>query len=68
MASSANPPMHKCFTFVHGWLKMSQFADDTVLFLRSLRELKYANRALVRFCRATGMRENVKKKDWPWAC
>ena len=20
MASSANPPMHKCFTFVHGWL------------------------------------------------
>ena len=20
MASSANPPMHKCFTSVHGWL------------------------------------------------
>ena len=22
MASSANPPMHKCFTSVHGWLIM----------------------------------------------
>ena len=42
--------------------KISQFADDTVLFLRSLTELKYANRAIRKWCRATGMRENVKKK------
>ena len=45
------------------YYKMSQFADDTVLFLRSIRELRYANRALAKWCRATGMRDNVKKKD-----
>ena len=43
--------------------KISQFADDTVLFLRSLTELKYANRPIRKWCRATGMRENVKKRE-----
>ena len=42
---------------------MSQFADDTVLFLRNIRELRYANAALARWCRATGMRENTAKRE-----
>jgi hypothetical protein len=43
--------------------KLSQFADDTTVLLRRVREIKYANRALKRWCDATGMRENVKKRE-----
>ena len=43
--------------------KLSQFADDTAVLLRRVREIKYANRALKRWCDATGMRENVKKRE-----
>ena len=31
---------------------ISQFADDTVLFLRNIRELRYANAALARMAAA----------------
>jgi hypothetical protein len=37
--------------------KLSQFADDTTIFLGSKREIKLANAAIKRWCRATGMRE-----------
>ena len=43
--------------------KMSQFADDTILFLAGLRDLKLGQRAIRRWCKATGMRENVKKRE-----
>ena len=39
--------------------KLSQFADDTTVLLRRVRDIKYANRALKRWCDATGMRENI---------
>jgi len=42
---------------------ISQFADDTTLALRSWRQLKKANIALQRWCDATGMKENVKKRE-----
>ena len=43
--------------------KLSQFADDTTVLLGSKREIKLANAAIQRWCRATGMRENVKKRE-----
>ena len=45
------------------WYKISQFADDTTLMLGHIREEKYATRALNKWCAATGMRENVKKRE-----
>ena len=43
--------------------KISQFADDTSLLLGKLKELKYVTKALNRWCAATGMRENIKKRE-----
>ena len=45
------------------WYKISQFTDDTALMLGHIREEKYATRALNKWCAATGMRENVKKRE-----
>ena len=45
------------------YYKLSQFADDTSLLLRRLCETEYADRALKRRCAATGMRENVPKRE-----
>ena len=45
------------------YYKISQFADDTTLLLGKLREIKLANRAIDRWCRATGMRENTAKRE-----
>ena len=42
---------------------ISQFADDTTLMLGHKNEIKYANRALKRWCKATGMRENATKRE-----
>ena len=48
---------------IHGRrYKTSQFADDTTLILGSLKELKAANKAMERWCDATGMRENIKNE------
>ena len=54
---------------IHGRrYKTSQFADDTTLILGSLKELKAANKAIKRWCDATGMREYIKnEKVWRWA-
>ena len=43
--------------------KISQFADDTTMLLGNLKEIKYANKALKRWCDATGMRENIAKRE-----
>jgi hypothetical protein len=43
--------------------KLSQFADDTTLLLGNLKELKPITKAIGRWCRATGMRENVAKRE-----
>ena len=43
--------------------KLSQFADDTSPLLGSVEEIPYVDRALRRWCRATGMRENVAKRE-----
>ena len=43
--------------------KLSQFADDTTILLGSKKEIKLANAAIQRWCRATGMRKNVKKRE-----
>ena len=45
------------------YYKISQFADDTTLFLGSIKELKAAYAAIRRWCAATGMRENVDKRE-----
>jgi hypothetical protein len=42
---------------------LSQFADDTTLILRDTEQLAPAFRAIRRWCRATGMRENIKKRE-----
>ena len=42
---------------------LSQFADDTTLILRDTDQLRPAFRAIRRWCRATGMRENIKKRE-----
>ena len=43
-------------------VKVSQFADDTNLILRGPRDIAPANKALQRWCKATGMRENISKR------
>ena len=42
---------------------LSQFADDTTLMLGHKNETKHVNRALKRWCKATGMRENATKRE-----
>ena len=44
-------------------IKTSQFADDTVLFLRGPSDLRAAQGALDVWCSASGMRENAKKRE-----
>ena len=43
--------------------KLSQFADDTTLIMRSVKEIKAVEAGLKRWCRATGMKENVSKRE-----
>eukprot|EP00966_Prymnesium_polylepis_P210456 4873509-Prymnesium_polylepis.1 len=43
--------------------KLSQFADDTTIILGKKKEIKAANKALQNWCDATGMRENVAKRE-----
>ena len=43
--------------------KLTQFADDTTIFMGNIREEKAVTRALQSWCAATGMRENVKKRE-----
>ena len=45
------------------YYKLSQFADDTTVLIGNKREIKLINRALTRWCRATGMRENIPKRE-----
>ena len=44
-------------------IKVSQFADDTELFLRGPSDLRAAQGSLSKWCGATGMRENFKKRE-----
>ena len=47
--------------------KISQFADDTTLLLKNLKSYKPALKAVDRWGKATGMRENKKReKDSRW--
>ena len=43
--------------------RLSQFADDTALFLSSFEDIKRAMRAIRGWGRATGMKENAKKRE-----
>jgi hypothetical protein len=45
------------------YFKLSQFADDTTIIMGHKREIALANKAIQRWCRATGMRENVAKRE-----
>ena len=52
------------------YYKLSQFADDTTLILGDMSQLRHAEAGIQRWCRATGMRENVSKREGllsPWA-
>ena len=42
---------------------ITQFADDTTIYLHDIEDLQYADRALWRWCEATGMRENKGKRE-----
>ena len=44
---------------------ISQYADDTALILKSILEIPYANKAIAKWCRATGMKENMPKRNGP---
>ena len=43
--------------------RISQYADDTALILKSILEIPYANRAIAKWCKATGMKENMPKRN-----
>ena len=45
------------------YYKLSQFADDTTLVLGDLGQLAHAEEGILRWCRATGMRENKSKRE-----
>ena len=45
------------------YYKLSQFADDTTVLMGDKKEIKYVNRAIQRWCGATGMRENIAKRE-----
>jgi hypothetical protein len=45
------------------YFKLSQFADDTTIIMGHTREIALANKAIQRWCRATGMRENMAKRE-----
>ena len=47
----------------NSYYKLSQFADDTTVLIGHKRGIQLVNRALARWCRATGMRENVPKRE-----
>jgi hypothetical protein len=42
------------------YYKLSQLADDTTVLMGDKKEIKYVNRAIQRWCGATGMRENIR--------
>ena len=42
---------------------ISQFADDTCMLLHHVDEIKPMNKALKRWCKATGMKENEDKRE-----
>ena len=54
---------HKGIKIGEQFFKISQFADDTTLFMTSISELRHAIRAVNKWCDATGMRENIKKRE-----
>jgi len=43
--------------------KVIQFADDTTIFMTDIKEMRAATTAINKWCAATGMRENVKKRE-----
>ena len=43
--------------------KISQYADDTTLLLKDIREMKIAFKVLERWGKATGMKENTTKRE-----
>ena len=43
--------------------KLIQFADVTTILMSSIEELTAANSAIQKWCDATGMRENIKKRE-----
>ena len=44
-------------------IKASQFADDSTLFLAGPSDMPHVERALLKWCGASGMRENMKKRE-----
>ena len=62
MSMKQNPDF-KGITIGNRRIKISQFADDTTLFLRGPQDLPAAEKSLAKWCRATGMRENKKKRE-----
>ena len=44
-------------------IRISQFADDTTLFLRGPRDMQPMQESLDKWCNATAMRENIKKRE-----
>ena len=45
------------------YYKLSQFADDTTLLLASIEEIQEAEKQIQLWCEATGMRENISKRE-----
>ena len=42
---------------------LSQFADDTTIFLNGTEDIPKADHAIQNWCLATGMKENIKKRE-----
>ena len=62
IATAQNPDFHG-IEIGGRRIKTSQFADDTTLFLRDSRDLTAAEESIQKWCRASGMRENYKKRE-----
>ena len=56
-------PEYKGITIGDRQIKTNQFADDSTLFLAGPSDMPHAERGLKKWCRASGMRENYKKRE-----
>ena len=61
--SIINSPHYKGIKIGKSEYRLTQFADDTLLYLRGYSGLRHAWKLITKFSKATGMQVNVKKTE-----
>ncbi|MDC0525948.1 reverse transcriptase domain-containing protein, partial [bacterium] len=56
-------PEYRGITIGDRRIEASPFADDSTLFLAGPQDMPHAEKGLQKWCRASGMRENLKKRE-----